>query len=420
VLQTTEKPIPFDNDESAMRRALELAARGEGFVEPNPMVGAVVVDAERRPLGEGFHERFGGPHAEINALSKAEGGRRKADGESRAEGPGSRARSQSADSSGPRLSTLDPRLEHDSPLTLFVTLEPCCHQGKTGPCVEAIIQSQIARVVVGTEDPNPQVAGEGIARLRAAGIAVETGLLRDECERLVAPFAKWITTGLPWVHAKWAMTLDGRIATRTGHSRWISNSASRDVVHRLRGRMDAIVVGAETAARDDPLLTARPPGPRTAARVVVSRCGRLDPKSQLARTAADVLTLVTAVERVSVAAQDELQSLGVEIVRLPENTRCFQNTGCFTPDLRELLRILGSRNATNVLVEGGGRLLGACFDTGLIDELHVFLAPKLAGGDEAVSPLVGIGRERIPELPDLDDATVEILDGDVYIHGRLR
>jgi diaminohydroxyphosphoribosylaminopyrimidine deaminase / 5-amino-6-(5-phosphoribosylamino)uracil reductase len=385
-----------------MRRALELAARGEGLVEPNPMVGAVVVDGERRLLGEGFHERFGGPHAEINALRQA----------------GDAARGA----------------------TLFVTLEPCCHQGKTGPCVDAIIQSQIARVVVGTEDPNPQVAGEGIARLRAAGIAVETGLLRDECERLIAPFAKWITTGLPWVHAKWAMTLDGRIATRTGHSRWISSPASREVAHRLRGRMDAIVVGAETAARDDPLLTARPTGPRTAQRVVVSRYGRLNPKSQLAQTAAEVPVLVTALEETAVAAQDELQSLGVEVVRLPAaDSWCtdfsrpvlasagdvgtpdrLKSVHQRAPDLRELLRFLGSRNAANVLVEGGGRLLGNCFDAGLIDEFHVFVAQKLAGGDEAVSPLGGIGRERIPEMPDLVDATVEILDGDVYIHGRIK
>jgi diaminohydroxyphosphoribosylaminopyrimidine deaminase / 5-amino-6-(5-phosphoribosylamino)uracil reductase len=366
----------FDNDESVMRRALELAARGEGFVEPNPMVGAVIVDVDRRLLGEGFHERFGGPHAEINALQQA----------------GDAARDA----------------------TLFVTLEPCCHRGKTGPCVDAVIRSGINRVVVGAVDPNPQVAGKGFARLRDAGIAVETGLLRGDCERLIAPFAKWVTTGLPWVHAKWAMTLDGRIATRSGHSQWISNRSSRDVVHRLRGRMDAIVVGAETAFRDDPLLTARPPGPRTALRVVVSRSGRLDPNSQLALTAKEVPVLVTALEEANIVFQDALQERGVEIVRLP----ALQYADRTSPDLQELLRQLGRRNATNVLVEGGGRLLGGVFDFGLIDEFHVFVAPKLAGGDGAVSPLGGLGRDAIPDVADLPDARVEILNGDVYLHGR--
>jgi diaminohydroxyphosphoribosylaminopyrimidine deaminase/5-amino-6-(5-phosphoribosylamino)uracil reductase len=387
-----------------MRRALELAARGEGLVEPNPMVGALVVGSELRLLGEGFHERFGGPHAEINALQQA----------------GDAARGS----------------------TLFVTLEPCGHHGKTPPCVDAVIQSGISRVVVGARDPNPQVAGEGIARLRAAGIVVDTGLLREECERLIAPFAKWVTSGLPWVHAKWAMTLDGRIATRTGRSQWISNPLSRELAHRLRGRMDAVIVGAETAARDDPQLTARPPGPRTAVRVVVSRSGRLNPESQLVRTARDVPVLATALDGANVPDEVELQSQGVEIVRLPAaeggrrkaegGGRKAENgppTSDLRPpasdlrppasDLRELLRLLGEGDATNVLVEGGGRLLGSLFDAGLIDEFHVFVAPKLAGGAGAVSPLEGLGRDAIAEWPDLTDATVEILDGDVYIRGRV-
>lgn len=359
-----------------MRRALDLAVRGEGFVEPNPMVGAVVVDHERRGIGEGFHERFGGPHAEVNALRQAGAA---ADG-----------------------------------ATLFVTLEPCSHHGKTGPCVDAVIQAGIGRVVMGTEDPNPRVAGEGIAKLRAAGIAVEVGTLRDDCELLIAPFAKWITTGMPWVHAKWAMTLDGRIATRTGHSQWITNAASRERVHRLRGRMDAILVGADTAAHDDPQLTARPPGPRSATRVVVSRSGRLNPQSKLAQTANEVPTLVTVLDRVDVASAAELESLGVEIVRLSADP-----TDPRFPDLSRFLRLLGGQNAAHVLVEGGGMLLGRFFDAGLIDELHVFVAPKLCGGSDAVAALKCLGRKTIPEPPDLIDPKVEFLDGDVYIHGRV-
>ena len=369
----------FDNDESVMQRALELARRGEGFVEPNPMVGAVLVDDDRRLLGEGFHDRFGGLHAEIHTLNAA---------------------GDNTDSG-----------------TLFVTLEPCNLHGKTGPCVEAMITAGIRRVVVGTGDPNPEITGRGIAELRSAGVAVETGLLEHDCRHLIAPFAKWITTGMPWVHAKWAMTLDGKIATRTGQSRWISNDESRRVVHVLRGKMDAVIVGAETAERDDPLLTARPAGPRTATRIVVSRSARLKPESQLANTTAEGPVVVTATENAAITSHSELVARGVEILRLPRLEPASEESEI---DLQDLLRILGTRNATNVLVEGGGRLLGALFDAGLIDEVHVFFAPKLSGGEQAVSPIGGLGHEQISRIADLDTMQIEILDGDVYIRGRLR
>lgn len=369
----------FDSDESAMRRALELARRGLGSVEPNPPVGAVVVDGEGRLLGEGFHERFGGPHAEVNALQAA----------------GEDARGA----------------------TLFVTLEPCRHHGKTGPCTQAVIAAGIRRVVVGTLDPNPTVSGQGVAELRAAGLEVEVGLLADECRRTIAPFARWVTTGRPWVHAKWAMSLDGRLATHEGASRWISNESSRRCVHRLRGRVDAVVVGSRTAEIDDPLLTARPPGPRTATRVVVSRSARLARNSQLVQTAGDVPVIVTALsadvqahasQPVGQRPQaDELAAAGVEVLPLAE------------PLLDSLLRELGRRGMMNVLVEGGGDLLGALWDAGLMDEVHVFIAPKLIGGRGAVSPIGGTGRGSVSEHPDLDDVSVELLDGDVYVHGFL-
>lgn len=360
----------FASPEAVQHRALELASRGLGRVEPNPPVGAVIVDDDLRLLGEGSHERFGGPHAEINALNAA----------------GERAKGA----------------------TLVLTLEPCCHQGKTGPCTDAILAAGIRRVVVGTEDPNPQVAGGGIAALLAAGVEVEveTDPLARECRRLIAPFAKLITLGIPWVHAKWAMTLDGRIATRTGHSRWISNEKSRRVVHELRGRMDAILVGAETVAQDDPLLTARPPGPRTAQRIVVSRSARLPADCQLARTAQDVPTIVTAIGETATAPA------GIEVLPLPEAAGSI--------DLRELLRELGRREMTNLLVEGGSQLLGAFHDAGLIDEVHVFIAPKIVGGKSAVSPLAGIGCETVPELPSLDNVTVETFDSDMYVRGDVR
>lgn len=383
-----------------MARALELAQRGVGRVEPNPPVGAVLVDERLQLLGEGWHDQFGGPHAEIHALQQA--------------------------GSLPENATL------------FVTLEPCCHRGKTGPCTEALLQAGVRHVVVGTPDPHPQVSGKGIAALRAAGVTVEVGLLQSECQRLIAPFTKWATTGLPWVHAKWAMTLDGKLASRTGHSQWISNEASREVVHRLRGRMDALLIGAETAARDDPLLTARPPGPRTAVRGVISRSARLSPSSQLARTAGEIPVFVTRQEdpatrpgEFAAASLDALRRCGVEILTLSAAPRptgisaaasAGEGPGNLPPRLtpaalKELLRLLGERGMTHVLVEGGGHLLGSFHDAGLIDEVHVFIAPKILGGAGAVSPLLGKGRASVPEQADLESVTVETLDGDVYIHG---
>jgi len=366
-----------------MRRALQLALQGRGFVEPNPPVGAVVQDRGSHIVGEGYHQRFGGPHAEILALDAA----------------GTAARDG----------------------TLYVTLEPCCHHGKTGPCTEAVIQSDVARVVIGTTDPNPQVAGAGIARLQAAGIQVDVGMLEPECKALIAPFAKRITTGLPWVHAKWAMTLDGKIASRSGRSQWISNEASRRRVHELRGRMDAILIGAGTARQDDPLLTARPAGPRTALRVVVSRSANLDLHSQLVGTAREFPTLVTTVESSETAVHATLQAAGVEVRRLPGgiSEECTPAEDSL-PDPLALLELLGKRQATNVLLEGGGRLTGSFLDAGLIDELHVFVAPKLVGGEDGVTPVGGRGRDTVPTLPDLSDVDVEVLDGDVYIHGYVR
>jgi diaminohydroxyphosphoribosylaminopyrimidine deaminase / 5-amino-6-(5-phosphoribosylamino)uracil reductase len=225
-----------------MRLALDLAEKGRGWVEPNPLVGAVIV-RDQQPVGQGWHRRYGEAHAEVNALAEA----------------GELARGA----------------------TLYVTLEPCCHHGKTPPCTDAVLRAGIRRVVAAMPDPFPQVAGQGAARLQAAGVEVALGLCEAEARRLNAPYLKLLATGRPYVHAKWAMTLDGKIATRTGDSKWISNQASRQRVHALRGLMDAIIAGIGTVLADDPLLTARPPGPRTAVRVVLDSRGRLPATGQL-------------------------------------------------------------------------------------------------------------------------------------------
>jgi diaminohydroxyphosphoribosylaminopyrimidine deaminase / 5-amino-6-(5-phosphoribosylamino)uracil reductase len=373
-------PDRFRAPDEVMRRAIDLARQGEGFVEPNPMVGAVVVDNDLQLLGEGYHRQFGGPHAEVHALEQA----------------GERARGG----------------------TLFVTLEPCCHQGKTPPCTDAVIGAGVRKVVVGLRDPFPQVSGQGIERLRAAGIEVETGVLEDDVRRLNAPYVRKVTTGLPWVHAKWAMTLDGKIASRTGASKWISNEKSRAIVHRLRGRMDAIITGSGTVLADDPLLTARPPGPRTATRVVVDGQLWLPPASQLVRTAREVPVLLACGKSGSAEAKAALAAAGVEIQTIGPDP-LIPIFGRL--DLRELLRHLGeSRRCTNVLLEAGGGLTASFFDEGLIDEVHVFIAPRLVGGKTAKSPIAGVGREQVAPLPDLVEHTVEVLDGDVYVHGAVR
>ncbi len=338
------------SDEKFMRRALELAERGRGFVEPNPLVGALVV-RDGEIAGEGFHERLGAAHAEVNALAAA----------------GEAARGA----------------------TMVVTLEPCCHHGKTPPCADAIIAAGIARVVVAMVDPFESVRGQGVERLRAAGIAVDTGLCGDEARTLNAPFIRLVMAKLPYVHAKWAMTLDGKIATAAGESKWITSEAARRVAHELRGRMDAIVVGIGTVLADDPLLTALPPGPRTALRVVLdSRC-RLPLTSHLARTASDLPVLVATSDQSPPAARDALRERGCELLVLPHNVRGVA--------IAALLGELGSRRLTNVLVEGGSEVLGSFFDFGMVNEIHAFIAPKLLGGTAARPAVGGFGRSSIAD-----------------------
>jgi diaminohydroxyphosphoribosylaminopyrimidine deaminase/5-amino-6-(5-phosphoribosylamino)uracil reductase len=355
------------NDEQWMSRALALAERGRGFVEPNPLVGAVVV-RDGQLVGEGWHERFGAAHAEVNALTAS----------------GAAARGA----------------------TLYVTLEPCCHHGKTPPCTDAVLRAGIHRVVAAMLDPFPQVAGQGMAILRAAGVTVDCGVLEAEARRLNAPYLTLLEKGRPYVLAKWAMTLDGKIATRTGDSRWISNEESRRRVHQLRGRMDAILVGISTVLTDNPQLTARPPGPRTATRIVLDRRCRLPLTSALATTARLVPTLVATSRDAPAEAVAALEELGCEVWRLP--------------DIGSLLAELARRRMTNLLVEGGSGVLGSFFDARLIDEVHVFLAPRLVGGAAARTPISGNGVVTMAQALSLADWTMENVAGDLYIRGAVR
>ena len=341
-----DSTLPTEVDRQHMCRALALARRAEGRVEPNPMVGCVIARGAR-VLGEGCHRCFGGPHAEVEAL---------------------------------RACTENPR-----GATVYVTLEPCNHHGKTPPCTEALIAARVGRVQAAVRDPNPALRGNGAARLRRAGIPVEFGLEAQAACRLLAPYLTSIHLPRPYVIAKWAQSLDGKLATRTGDSRWISGEASRRRVHKLRARVDAILVGAETARRDDPQLTARGvPLRRRAVRVVLDGKLRLSLRAQLVRTAREVPTWVfTSSGAARSAKARQLTGRGVEVI--PVKARGDRLV------LLEVLKKLHRRAVTNLMVEGGAGVLSSFFTAGLIDEALVFVAPMLIGGADAPAVLAADG-----------------------------
>jgi diaminohydroxyphosphoribosylaminopyrimidine deaminase/5-amino-6-(5-phosphoribosylamino)uracil reductase len=355
-----------------MRLALVEASKGRGWVEPNPVVGAVVV-RDGQLTGVGHHERFGGAHAEINALHQA----------------GDSARGA----------------------TLFVTLEPCCHFGKTPPCTEAILAAEIVRVVVAMRDPFPQVNGGGLAILEAAGLTVEIDCEADLARSQNAPYLKRLTTSLPYVTAKWAMTLDGKTATASGDSRWISSELSRSAVHELRGCMDAILVGIGTVEVDDPLLTARiPEPPRRPVRVVLDSSARLPTSSRLALSAREVPVLIAVTDQATAPRRKQLERLGCEIVPF---------LGSGQVPIVPLLRELGRRGFTNVLVEGGGQTAGSFLDAGQVDAVDVFIAHSLEGGNHARTPVRGFGLSLMSRARRLVEIENELVGRDTRIRGRL-
>ena len=382
-----------------MARAVELARYGEGFVEPNPMVGCVLVsrhetDGTVEVIGEGWHHAFGKPHAEVEAIRAAQ-----LAGKSTANA------------------------------TAYVTLEPCCHFGKTPPCTKALIEAGIGRVVVAMRDPFAKVDGGGIVQLREHGIDVSVGCLEAEARELNAPYLTRIEKRRPWVIAKWAMTLDGKIATHTGSSRWISSETSRHIVHRLRARVDAVMIGSRTAVIDDPQLTVRLPDVETnndeqllqphrkPLRIVFDSTAMLPPTSRLAQTAREIGVIVVTSE--SLLTSDDtvrqnaetLARCGCEILSLPGEGHHDR--------MMELLKRLAERNVTNLLVEGGAGLLGAMFDLQLVDEAHVFIAPKLIGGHNAATPIGGTGIAEMVDALLLKHTFVEQTGTDIYCHGRI-
>jgi diaminohydroxyphosphoribosylaminopyrimidine deaminase / 5-amino-6-(5-phosphoribosylamino)uracil reductase len=372
--------IKADTDKTHLERAIELAGNGMGSVKPNPVVGAVVARGEQ-VLGEGWHAEFGRAHAEVNAIEAC-------------------------------------GLEDLADATLYVSLEPCCHEGKTPPCTDAIIQSGIRRVVVASDDPTEKASGRGLGILRDEGIEVvlADGELAARARLLNQAFRKHARVGRPWVLFKSAMTLDGKVATRTGDSQWISGEDSRALGHRWRAAVDAVAVGIGTALADDPQLTARPEGepaepshqPR---RVVFDTLGRLPPSSRLVTAAAEIPLTVVVSRAAARSDTDALEVAGAQVlVATGENEPA---------RVRSALEQLGALGVSSVLLEGGPHLAGAFLDAGEIDEVRLFLAPLLLGGS-ARDPLEGMGVERISEAMRALTFDCSRVGEDLLVSARLR
>lgn len=357
--------------EDYMKRALELAETAMGHTSPNPMVGCVVVK-DGRIVAEGCHERYGEFHAERNALTKC------------------REDVEGAD--------------------LYVTLEPCCHQGKTPPCTDIIIEKKIGRVFVGAMDPNPKVAGNGIRLLREKGIQVETGILEKECLELNEIFFYYIRTGMPFVAMKYAMTLDGKIAAYTGDSKWVTGEDARKHVHELRNKYSAIMAGVDTVLADDPMLNCRIPGGTDPVRIICDTHLRIPEESQIVISASEIRTIVAYAGDGKEEKKEKLLSAGVELIKCGDGDQV---------DLELLFEKLGEMQIDSVLVEGGGTLHGSLLLTGLVNRVYAYVAPKLIGGKEAGSPVEGAGFARMGEAEVLNEIEIIPFGEDICITGKM-
>ena len=358
-----------------MQRALRMAEKGSGYTNPNPLVGAVIVKAGRI-IGEGYHMKYGSHHAEINALNSA--------------------------------------VEDVRGATMYVTLEPCSHYGKTPPCANALIESGIGRVVIGLRDPNPLVSGRGIELLEQNGIEVITGVLENEGKKINEIFLKYITTGLPFCILKSAMTLDGKIASSIGDSRWITSEASREYVHRLRNRAAAIMVGIGTVLADNPMLNTRLPegDGRDPVRVIVDSTARIPLDARVLNQDTDTLTIVAVTEKANKHKLDDIRNKGAEIVIAPLKDD--------KVDLSYLIRELAAKKLDSVLLEGGSALNYSALAEGIIDKVNMFIAPKLIGGSDAKTPVGGKGIPYIKDAIELENIEVYRFNNDIMVEGYIR
>ncbi len=368
-------------DQDYMKRAIELAQRGTGWTAPNPMVGAVVVK-DGRIIGEGYHRKYGELHAERNALAAC---------------------------------TEDP-----AGATIYVTLEPCCHYGKTPPCTEIILEKKIARVVIGSRDPNPKVAGKGARILREHGLQVEEDFMREACDAINPVFFHYITTELPYVVMKYAMTIDGKIATRTGASRWITGENARAHVHQLRGRYAAIMAGIGTVLADDPMLNCRIEGGHQPFRIICDSRLRIPLDSQIVGSAKEYPTLIVCSEEIMndgdspngkqsefVAKKATLESMGARVWMLPEKDGHV--------DLKILMIRLGEERIDSVLIEGGGTLNQSALEAGIVRHVYAYIAPKIFGGRDAKTPVEGLGAALPDHAAKLRLGKVSVLLSDILL-----
>lgn len=363
-----------ETDRLLMCRAMELAERGKGHVNPNPLVGAVVV-LDGEIIGEGWHASYGGWHAERNAF---------------------------------RNCKVSPR-----GATLYVTLEPCCHYGKTPPCTEAILENGIARVVIGLKDPNPLVGGKGIERLRKAGIEVVTGVEEEKLKEQNRIFLKYITNRIPWVVLKTAMTLDGKIAAAGGDSKWVTGEAARHRVQEMRSEYMGILVGAGTVKTDDPLLNCRlGEDRRQPVRIIADSKAAISPDSRIMQTARKYRTLIAHTEAAPAGYLKRIREGGAETCACRERGA--------KVDIPDLLSRLGAMGIDSVLLEGGGELNAAFIREGCVDEVFAFIAPKIIGGKEAKTPVEGSGFRKMEEAVKLKDIRVEQLGEDILIRGKVQ
>lgn len=360
-------------EEQFMKRAIELAKQGSGWTAPNPLVGAVVVK-NGRVIGEGYHRKYGELHAERNALAAC-----------------------SEDPAG---------------ATLYVTLEPCCHYGKTPPCTEIIIEKKIAKVVIGSRDPNPKVAGKGARILREHGIEVVEDYMREACDALNPVFFHYITTKTPYVVLKFAMTLDGKIATRTGASKWITGEAARNHVHQLRSRYAGILAGIGTVLADDPMLNCRIDGAHQPLRIILDSHLRIPMGSRLVRSAKEYPLLIVCNEsnrdrEEGTSRIQKLEEAGAKVWTLPEKNG--------HPDLNVLMQRLGEEKIDSVLIEGGGTVNEAALKAHIVHHVYAYIAPKIFGGEDAKTPVEGSGIRLPQECANLRLAKITVLLNDMLL-----
>lgn len=363
----------IDIDEKYMSIALSLSLKGKGHVSPNPIVGALIVK-DNVIIGEGYHEKYGEAHAEINAFKNA--------------------------------------VEDVKGSTMYVTLEPCSHYGKTPPCAEEIIKKKINRVVIGTLDTNTLVSGRGVKMLKEAGIEVEVGVLEEECMKANEVFMKYIINKEPFVVMKSAMSLDGKIATATGKSKWITGEKARKKVHLLRKELTAIMVGVNTVINDNPELTCRIEGGVNPIRIIVDSNIRIPLESKVLQTAKNIKTIIATTEKVDKHKVKLIEGLGAQVIKVKSKGG--------RVDLKKLMKILGEEKIDSILLEGGGNLNFSALNEGIVDKVQIYIAPKIIGGEKAKGVVLGSGIQDLKDAFLIDEVTYRNIGEDILIEGYIK